>query len=288
MVLRLLDIVFTETNPAANTIAPTPISMREMPYVSVFANRLGKMLKSTAKIATTVIPIINTRKKLSQAGRLSSTSPTPTTPTLTPRPTSSVIPTITLPLIMLERLNFIIVGKMPSTEELETMKSEGSALLKEGKYKEALRKYHFAHLGTRSVISMQQTSSSMGQLFGGSKGGEESSGDQLEKMKILHTALLGNMALCHLKLKKYDRVVALCTEILQMEKENIKALWRRASANIELKNLGLAEADVKQGLEFDPENADMKKLEAKLGKLNTKYQEKADKFLSNNLQKMWG
>eukprot|EP00056_Hartaetosiga_gracilis_P008604 m.123528 g.123528 ORF g.123528 m.123528 type:complete len:182 (-) comp12949_c1_seq1:47-592(-) len=177
-----------------------------------------------------------------------------------------------------------------SVEQLEQLKAEGSAYLKEGNYKEALRKYHTAHLHTRAAMSSKQTASSFSHFKPKTTEpvDEEEEKRKDEEITKLHVALLGNMALCHLKLKKFGRVVSLCTEVLTTDNDNIKALWRRAKANIELKRLNSAMEDVKKGLELDPENKDMQQLKTKLSKLDKEYQQKGDKFLSGNLQKMWG
>jgi hypothetical protein len=46
----------------ASTNAPTPISIRLVPYSSVFAKRRGKTGKSTARIAMMVTSIMDARK----------------------------------------------------------------------------------------------------------------------------------------------------------------------------------------------------------------------------------
>lgn len=43
-------------------------------------------------------------------------------------------------------------------------------------------------------------------------------------------------------------------QVLELESTNVKALYRRAQAYIELVDLELAELDVKKALEIDPDN----------------------------------
>jgi len=43
-------------------------------------------------------------------------------------------------------------------------------------------------------------------------------------------------------------------QVLELESTNVKALYRRAQAYIELADLELAELDVKKALEIDPDN----------------------------------
>lgn len=43
-------------------------------------------------------------------------------------------------------------------------------------------------------------------------------------------------------------------QVLELESTNVKALYRRAQAYIELVDLELAELDIKKALENDPDN----------------------------------
>ena len=49
----------------------------------------------------------------------------------------------------------------------------------------------------------------------------------------------------------YNRFVK---QVLDLESTNVKALYRRAQAFIELADLDLAEFDIKKALEIDPNN----------------------------------
>lgn len=57
----VLRIERAETTPPVNTKDPTPMSMSDVPQFSTFANRRGKMRKSTARMAMQVITIIEPR-----------------------------------------------------------------------------------------------------------------------------------------------------------------------------------------------------------------------------------
>lgn len=43
-------------------------------------------------------------------------------------------------------------------------------------------------------------------------------------------------------------------QVLELESKNVKALYRRAQAYINLADLDLAEFDIKKALEIDPDN----------------------------------
>lgn len=72
--------------------------------------------------------------------------------------------------------------------------------------------------------------------------------------KLLKVTCNLNNAACKLKLKDYKEAVKLCTKVLEIESQNVKALYRRAQAYIHLVDLDLAELDIKKALEIDPDN----------------------------------
>ncbi|KAF9621625.1 hypothetical protein IFM89_024949 [Coptis chinensis] len=58
-----------------------------------------------------------------------------------------------------------------------------------------------------------------------------------------------------MKLKDYKQAEKLCTKVLELESTNVKALYRRAQAYIQLADLDLAEIDIKKVSEIDPNNS---------------------------------
>jgi FK506-binding protein 4/5 len=121
-----------------------------------------------------------------------------------------------------------------------------------------------------------------------------------------------NNAACNLKLKDYNQAEKLCTkvasiprmttmissvqhaynkgcffcQVLELDSRNVKALYRRVQAYIQLADLELAEVDIKKALEIEPDNRDVK-LEYKTLKEKIKEFDKKDaKFYSNMFTKM--
>ena len=45
-----------------------------------------------------------------------------------------------------------------------------------------------------------------------------------------------------------------CIQVFEAQSKNVKALYRRAQAYIQLVDLDLAEFDIKKALEIEPEN----------------------------------
>lgn len=78
--------------------------------------------------------------------------------------------------------------------------------------------------------------------------------DEKEQAKVLKVSCNLNNAACKLKLKNYKEAEKLCTKVLEVDGKNVKALYRRAQAYINLVELELAKKDIKKALEIDPNN----------------------------------
>merc|ERR1712048_1500074 len=63
-----------------------------------------------------------------------------------------------------------------------------------------------------------------------------------------------NQAACHLKLKNVADAKKSCNNVLKEERENVKALYRRAQCDYELKNFTDAMTDLKKVINLDPQN----------------------------------
>lgn len=145
-------------------------------------------------------------------------------------------------------------------------KEEGNALFKLGKYARASKRYEKA----AKYIEYDNSFSE----------------DEKKQSKQLKISCNLNNAACKLKFKDYKEAVKLCTKVLELDSQNVKALYRRVQAYIQLADLELAEADIKKALEIDPNNRDVK-LEYKTLKEKIKeYNKKDAKFYSNMFAKM--
>eukprot|EP00262_Sarcandra_glabra_P009970 TRINITY_DN24803_c0_g1_i1.p1 TRINITY_DN24803_c0_g1~~TRINITY_DN24803_c0_g1_i1.p1 ORF type:complete len:578 (+),score=186.24 TRINITY_DN24803_c0_g1_i1:148-1881(+) len=158
---------------------------------------------------------------------------------------------------------------MNTEEKIEAAgkkKEEGNALFKAGKYERASKRYEKAAKYIDYDTSF----------------GEE----EKKQAKALKVTCNLNNAACKLKLKDYKQAEKLCTKVLEIDSRNVKALYRRAQAYIQLADLDLAELDVKKALEIDPDNRDVK-LEYKALKEKMKeYNKKEAKFYGNMFARM--
>nr|XP_043635861.1 peptidyl-prolyl cis-trans isomerase FKBP62-like [Erigeron canadensis] len=145
-------------------------------------------------------------------------------------------------------------------------KEEGNAFFKAGKYKKAVKRYEKAAKYIEYDTNFEE--------------------EEKKQAKALKVTCNLNNAACQLKLKDYKQAEKLCTKVLELESTNVKALYRRAQAYINVADLDLAELDIKKALEIDPNNKDVK-LEYKVLKEKIKeYNKKDAKFYGNMFAKM--
>ncbi|GLT55360.1 hypothetical protein SLA2020_284910 [Shorea laevis] len=146
---------------------------------------------------------------------------------------------------------------MNTEEKIEAAikkKEEGNVLFKAGKYARASKRYEKA-------VKYIEYDTSFGE-------------EEKKQAKAVKVACNLNNAACKLKLKEYKQAEKLCTKVLELESRNVKALYRRGQAYIQLADLDLAEFDIKKALEIDPNNRDVKleykTLKEKLKEFNKK------------------
>ncbi|XP_061962693.1 70 kDa peptidyl-prolyl isomerase-like isoform X2 [Populus nigra] len=158
---------------------------------------------------------------------------------------------------------------MNTQEKIEAAgkkKEEGNAWFKAGKYERASRRYEKAAKFIEYDSSFTD--------------------EEKQQSKVLKISCKLNNAACKLKLKDYKEAEKLCSKVLELDSQNVKALYRRAQAYIQLVDLDLAEKDIKRALEIDPDNRDVK-LEYKILKDKVReYNKKEAQFYSNIFAKM--
>ncbi|XP_042366061.1 mitochondrial import receptor subunit TOM34 [Plectropomus leopardus] len=116
----------------------------------------------------------------------------------------------------------------PSDKDIKkglALKEEGNALVKKGEHKKAIEKY-----------------------------------SQSLKHNPTEITTYTNRALCYLSVKQYRDAVRDCDEALMIDSSNVKALYRRAQAHKELKDIKACEDDLNSLLKVEPKNSAALKL----------------------------
>ncbi|KGN57238.1 70 kDa peptidyl-prolyl isomerase [Cucumis sativus] len=145
-------------------------------------------------------------------------------------------------------------------------KEEGNVLFKAGKYERASRRYE------KAVRYIEYDTSF--------------SDEEKQQSKALKISCNLNNAACKLKVKDYKQAEKLCTKVLELDSRNVKALYRRAQAYIQLVDLDLAERDIKKALEIDPDNRDVKIEYRQLEDKVREYNKRDAQFYGNIFAKM--
>lgn len=145
------------------------------------------------------------------------------------------------------------------------LREEGNQEYKRGAFEVALVQY------AKGRYYVEETGSS-----------ESESGARQEDRTSCFNACVLNSAVCLLKLKRFDEVIAACTLVLNSTK-SVKALMRRAEAYIQLKEFGLASRDIEGALICEPYNTALKRSKQMLEDQITNHQTK----MSSTYSKMF-
>ncbi|KAH6765817.1 rotamase FKBP 1 [Perilla frutescens var. hirtella] len=158
---------------------------------------------------------------------------------------------------------------MNNEEKIEAAgkkKEEGNMLFKAGKHARASKRYEKASKYIEYDSSFSE--------------------DEKKQAKTLKITCNLNDAACKLKLKEFKQAEKLCTKALELESSNVKALYRRAQAYLNMADLDLAEYDIKKALELDPDNREVKLVYKTLKEKVKEYNKKDAKFYGNMFAKL--
>ncbi|CAI9729333.1 peptidyl-prolyl cis-trans isomerase FKBP62-like [Octopus vulgaris] len=123
-------------------------------------------------------------------------------------------------------------------------RKKGSELFKAGNIEFAFKRYRKA---LKYVITIDSD--------------DEMPEDVRTEYQNLKSTLFVNISLCQSKYESNDFVIANCTSALFVDKNNVKALYHRAQAQLNTRDLDRALADIKAGLELEPNNQVFLKLQ---------------------------
>ncbi|SPO32237.1 related to peptidyl-prolyl cis-trans isomerase [Ustilago trichophora] len=134
----------------------------------------------------------------------------------------------------------------------EELKSSGNQAFEKGELTEALNNWHHSLLYCAGINSFAS-------LYGA-----RSTDAENERAACIASAVYNNMAACYLRQSKWEKAVYAASKTLALAPKNLKALYRRAEAYLELGRNQLAAKDIDIALDLRPEDAVIRKLGERL------------------------
>lgn len=160
--------------------------------------------------------------------------------------------------------------------EAEKIKCIGNEQFKAQKYEKAKNKYTKTLRYLKHLDSENETDSSDSE--------DETKDKKLaegeEKVKALSLSCYLNRAACRLKLGDYSGAAADCNEVLDLDPNNIKALYRRGQSNTNMKDFEQAMVDLQVAEKLAPNDKSIKTEVAKLKKLMEEKRQKDKQIYS--------
>jgi len=170
---------------------------------------------------------------------------------------------------------------------IESIKSIGNEQFKLGNYKLALKKYRKAvkyinHFTKREEAVFDSSDNEDEEEDNGIKASQISDADleknsKLEKIKI---PCLLNSAACKLKLNESKAACDDLNEVLKHDENNTKAYYRRAQAQVAMKDYEEASRDLNAALKISPEDKAVKAEMVRVKKLIAEKKQKEQKMYS--------
>lgn len=154
----------------------------------------------------------------------------------------------------------------------EKIKTVGNEQFKMGNYEVALKKYEKA-LRYLDYEDMDSSSSSES---------EDDASDEVKSNRHKSVALpcYLNSAACHLKLKNYDKALKNCNETIELDENNVKALFRRGQAHSGLQDYDKALIDLNSAVKLAPGDKGIRSEIIRVKKLMEEYKQKERKIYS--------
>lgn len=157
------------------------------------------------------------------------------------------------------------VAEMPLKQRINEIKSfrrDGNSLFQDGCFPKALTKYESALTYYEYCVCNDSKDETM-----------------LEDIRI---RCLLNAAACYLKLQMFAKGVEYCTQVLDIEKKNAKAYFRRAQLQRCLGNYSLAKADLGNALKINGDCASFRR-ERELLKARVDQHKKSEHLLAQRM-----
>eukprot|EP00771_Trimastix_marina_P001703 gnl/Trimastix_PCT/2794.p1 GENE.gnl/Trimastix_PCT/2794~~gnl/Trimastix_PCT/2794.p1 ORF type:complete len:205 (-),score=41.46 gnl/Trimastix_PCT/2794:80-664(-) len=140
---------------------------------------------------------------------------------------------------LLDSVNSTPVALDPSKlQQAEQEKEQGNQFFRAKEWKRAA----FAYLQALACIRTGRTNPEVPQ-----------------EVKDLKIRLHSNLAACYLALKNYARCIENAEEVLRLEPNNVKAIYRKGSAYLEMNELDRARTELRRAIEMSPRSQEIRR-----------------------------
>lgn len=129
-------------------------------------------------------------------------------------------------------------------EKAKAEKDRGNALFSKGEHKEALAAYHYAKLYIKGLVNVKP--------------------EEQEEIKAIEKSCHLNMAAVYVNLGWWQKAITVSTQVLESDSNNIKALFRRGKAYLELNNTENARTDIVRAIKLAPSDKGLRDEYARL------------------------
>jgi tetratricopeptide (TPR) repeat protein len=126
-------------------------------------------------------------------------------------------------------MKFVVPEKI---EKARSEKDRGNSLFQQGQFKDALAAYHYAKLYVKGLMNLKP---------------EES-----EAIKAIELSCNLNMAAVYIKFEWWQKAITVASQVLETDASNVKAMFRRGKAHLELNNTEKARVDIVQAIKLSP------------------------------------
>ena len=140
-------------------------------------------------------------------------------------------------------------------------KEKGNEAFRSGDAKDALKYYHFAKLHIKGLMNLTD--------------------EQKSEIQAIEFSVTLNMTAVYVKLNMWDKAVIAASSVLEKDPKNVKALYRRGKAYLEMGNTDSAREDLVAAIKLSPNDVPLRDEYQKLQEKELKQSSQAIKVFKN-------
>lgn len=187
--------------------------------------------------------------------------------------------------------DYLMDDKLTKYHGAVDRKNEGNELYKKELYDRAISKYTYGLELIKQLDSTIKTDETVKESVDETVAETEStaeqdtnSSEQVLDVKKLHVSLMMNICQCYIKLNDTTNFITLSKEILKIDPNNSKTLYRKGLVYLDRNDTDKAKIDLYKAYEIDPENKELKKAIIRLKEQLSKNKNNNKKIFGNILK----